>query len=175
MELSCSLLEQTQPAGPSLWKSKEHESQSEALDRASNASSVGGMDINPNGKSPGSKSFSTEDLRARKRKEVDLSTEEEVLEELLRSTEPELAVQVKVEKQEADVNVRKKPRMDAERNQHLNGGPMPESNSALVSIYFILWDEISCSQAWNQMRYMGTDDLKLLILLPLCPECCICG
>lgn len=157
VELSCSLLEQTQPAGPSLWKSKEHESQSEALDRASNASSVGGMDINPNGKSPGSKSFSTEDLRARKRKEVDLSTEEEVLEELLRSTEPELAVQVKVEKQEADVNVRKKPRMDAERNQHLNGGPMPESNSALQEDETEKKDELQI-EAWSTKREVSNTD-----------------
>lgn len=157
VELSCSLLEQTQPAGPSLWKSKEHESQSEALDRASSASSVGGMDINPNGKSPGSKSFSTEDLRARKRKEVDLSTEEEVLEELLRSTEPELAVQVKVEKQEADVNVRKKPRMDAERNQHLNGGPMPESNSALQEDETEKKDELQI-EAWSTKREVSNTD-----------------
>lgn len=157
VELSCSLLEQTQPAGPSLWKSKDHESQSEALDRASNASSLGGMDINPNGKSPGSKSFSTEDLRARKRKEVDLSTEEEVLEELLRSTEPELAVQVKVEKQEADVNVRKKPRMDAERNQHLNGGPVPESNSALQEDETEKKDELQI-EAWSTKREVSNTD-----------------
>lgn len=157
VELSCSLLEQTQPAGHSLWKSKDHESQSEALDRASSASCVGGMDINPNGKSPGSKSFSTEDLRARKRKEVDLSTEEEVLEELLRSTEPELAVQVKVEKQEADVNVRKKPRMDAERNQHLNGGPMPESNSALQEDETEKKDELQI-EAWSTKREVSNTD-----------------
>lgn len=157
VELSCSLLEQTQPAGPSLWKSKEHESQSEALDRASNASSVGGMDIKPNGKSPGSKSFSTEDLRARKRKEVDLSTEEEVLEELLRSTEPELAVQVKVEKQEADVNIRKKPRMDAERNQHLNGGPVSESNSALQEDETEKKDELQI-ETWSTKREVSNTD-----------------
>lgn len=157
VELSCSLLEQTQPAGPSLWKSKDHESQSEALDRASNASSVGGMDIKPNGKSPGSKSFSTEDLRARKRKEVDLSTEEEVLEELLRSTEPELAVQVKVEKQEADVNIRKKPRMDAERNQHLNGGPVSESNSALQEDETEKKDELQI-ETWSTKREVSNTD-----------------
>lgn len=157
VELSCSLLEQTQPAGPSLWKSKDHESQSEALDRASNASSVGGMDIKPNVKSPGSKSFSTEDLRARKRKEVDLSTEEEVLEELLRSTEPELAVQVKVEKQEADVNIRKKPRMDAERNQHLNGGPVSESNSALQEDETEKKDELQI-ETWSTKREVSNTD-----------------
>lgn len=157
VELSCSLLEQTQPAGPSLWKSEDHESQSEALDRASSASSVGGMDIKPNGKSPGSKSFSTEDLRARKRKEVDLSTEEEVLEELLRSTDPELAVQVKVEKQEADVNIRKKPRMDAERNQHLNGGPVSESNSALQEDETEKKDELQI-ETWSTKREVSNTD-----------------
>ncbi|XP_029332224.1 nibrin isoform X2 [Mus caroli] len=130
MELSCSLLEQTQPAGPSLWKSKEHQSQNETLDREADTSSVGGMDIKLNRKSPDRKPFPTETLRPRKRKDVDLATEEEVLEELLRSTKPELAVQVKVEKQEADVTIRKKPRMDAERNRPLNGGSEPESNSA---------------------------------------------
>lgn len=160
MELSCSLLEQTQPAEPSLWKSKDHESQSETLGRASNASSVGGIDIKPNGKSPDSKSFSTEDLRARKRKEVDLSTEEEVLEELLRSTKPELAVQVKVEKQEADVSIRKKPRMDAERNQHLNGGPVPESNSALQEDETEKKDELQI-EAWSTKREVSnTDELQ---------------
>lgn len=157
VELSCSLLEQTQPAGPSLWKSKDHESQSETLGRASNASSVGGIDIKPNGKSPDSKSFSTEDLRARKRKEVDLSTEEEVLEELLRSTKPELAVQVKVEKQEADVSIRKKPRMDAERNQHLNGGPVPESNSALQEDETGKKDELQI-EAWSTKREVSNTD-----------------
>ncbi|ERE83429.1 nibrin isoform X2 [Cricetulus griseus] len=127
MELSCSLLEQTQPAAPSLWKSKEHPSQSEPVDKEADRSFVGDRDIKPNGKTLASKSFSIENLGPKKRT-IDLAIEEEVLEELLKSTEPEMAVQVKVEKQEADVSVRKKPRMDVERNSYLNGDMVPESN-----------------------------------------------
>ncbi|OBS79939.1 hypothetical protein A6R68_21859, partial [Neotoma lepida] len=105
MELSCSLLEQTQPAAPSLWNSKEHPSQSEPVDKEADMSFVGDTDLELNGKSSASKSFSIENLRPKKRKEVDLAIEEEVLEELLKSTKPELKVQVKVERQEVDVGI----------------------------------------------------------------------
>ncbi|XP_057647060.1 nibrin isoform X2 [Chionomys nivalis] len=128
MDLSCSLLEQTQPATPSLWKSKEHPSQSELVDREAGSSLVGDRDMKLNGTSPATKSFSTEYLRPNKRKEVDLAIEEEVLEELLKSTELRLEVQVKVDKQEADVGVRKKPRMDVGRSSHLSGDTMPGSS-----------------------------------------------
>lgn len=128
MELSCSLLEQTQPAAPLLWKSKEHPSQSEPVDREADTSFVGDTDIKPSGKSPANKSFSMENHRPKKRKEVDVAIEDEVLEELLKSAEPELKVQVKVERQEADVGIRKKPRMDVGRSSHLSGDTVPESN-----------------------------------------------
>lgn len=154
VELSCSLLEPTQPAGPSLWKSKEHQSQSETLDRE--ASFVGGVDIKPNGKSPDSESFPTENLRPKKRK-VDLATEEEVLEELLKSTKPELAVQVKVEKPEADVTIRKKPRIDAERNQPLNGGSMLESNGGLQEDETEKKDELQI-ESWSTKHEVANSD-----------------
>ncbi|XP_050020448.1 nibrin isoform X3 [Alexandromys fortis] len=128
MDLSCSLLEQTQPAAPSLWKSKEHPSQSELVDREAGSSLVGDRDMKLNGSSPATKSFPTECLRPNKRKEVDSAIEEEVLEELLKSTELGLEVQVKVEKQEADVGVRKKPRMDVGRSSHLSGDTVPGSS-----------------------------------------------
>ncbi|XP_059109875.1 nibrin isoform X2 [Peromyscus eremicus] len=128
MELSCSLLEQTQPAAPSLWKSRERPSQSEPVDREAGTSFVGDTDIKPSGKSPANKPLSVENLRPRKRKEVDVAIEDEVLEELLKSAEPELKVQVKVEKQEADVGIRKKPRTDVGRSSHLSGDTVPESN-----------------------------------------------
>ncbi|XP_005362392.1 nibrin isoform X1 [Microtus ochrogaster] len=128
MDLSCSLLEQTQPAAPSLWKSKEHPSQSELVDKEAGSSLVGDRDMKLNGTSPATKSFSTECLRPNKRKEVDSAIEEEVLEELLKSAELGLEVQVKVEKQEADVRVRKKPRMDVGRSSHLNGDTVPGSS-----------------------------------------------
>ncbi|KAM7319927.1 hypothetical protein ACRRTK_021610 [Alexandromys fortis] len=128
MDLSCSLLEQTQPAAPSLWKSKEHPSQSELVDREAGSSLVGDRDMKLNGTSPATKSFPTECLRPNKRKEVDSAIEEEVLEELLKSTELGLEVQVKVEKQEADVGVRKKPRMDVGRSSHLSGDTVPGSS-----------------------------------------------
>lgn len=154
VELSCSLLEPTQPAGPSLWKSKEHQSQSETLDRE--ASFVDGVDIKPNGKSPDSESFPTENLRPKKRK-VDLATEEEVLEELLKSTKPELAVQVKVEKPEADVTIRKKPRIDAERNQPLNGGSMLESNGGLQEDETEKKDELQI-ESWSTKHEVANSD-----------------
>nr|XP_048276042.1 nibrin isoform X1 [Myodes glareolus] len=128
MELSCSLLEQTQPAAPSLWKSKEHPSQSELVDKEAGSSLVGDRDMKPNGTSPATKSFSTEYLRPNKRKEVDSAIEEEVLEELLKPAELGLEVQVKVEKQEADIGVRKKPRMDVGRGSHLSGDMVPGSS-----------------------------------------------
>lgn len=133
MELSCSLLEQTQPAAPSLWKSKEHPSQSELVDKEAGSSLVGDRDMKPNGTSPATKSFSTEYLRPNKRKEVDSAIEEEVLEELLKSAELGLEVQVKVEKPKADVSVRKKPRMDVGRSSHLSGDTVPESSRVSVS------------------------------------------
>ncbi|KAL1775721.1 nibrin [Sigmodon hispidus] len=126
MELSCSLLEQTQPAAPSLWKSKEHPAQSEPVGREPDTSLVGDLDIIPNGKSPASRSFSIENLRPKKRKESDLAIEDEVLEELLKSAEPELEFHSKVEKQEADVGTRKKPRMDVGRSSHISGDTVPE-------------------------------------------------
>lgn len=156
MDLSCSLLEPTQPAGPSLWKSKEHQSQSETLDREADASFVGGVDIKPNGKSPDSESFPTENLRPKKRK-VDLATEEEVLEELLKSTKPELAVQVKVEKPEADVTIRKKPRIDAERNQPLNGRSVPESNGGLQEDETEKKDELQI-ESWSTKHEIANSD-----------------
>lgn len=128
LELSCSLLEQTQPAAPSLWKSKELLSQNETVDKEADAAFVDDIDIKPRGKSSASKSFSIENLRPKKRKEVDLAIEEEVLEDLFKSTKPELAVHVKVEKQEEDVSIRKKPRMDVERSSYLNGETVPESS-----------------------------------------------
>ncbi|KAK7822795.1 hypothetical protein U0070_022734 [Myodes glareolus] len=128
MELSCSLLEQTQPAAPSLWKSKEHPSQSELVDKEAGSSLVGDRDMKPNGTSLATKSFSTEYLRPNKRKEVDSAIEEEVLEELLKPAELGLEVQVKVEKQEADIGVRKKPRMDVGRGSHLSGDTVPGSS-----------------------------------------------
>ncbi|XP_051016531.1 nibrin [Acomys russatus] len=128
LELSCSLLEETQPAAPSLWKSKEHLSQNKPVDKEAHASFEGDRDIKPSGKSSAITAFSIETLKPKKRKVVDLALEEEALEELLRRTKPELAVEVKVEKQEEDVSTRKKPRTDAEWNHHLNGETVPESN-----------------------------------------------
>ncbi|XP_075823035.1 nibrin isoform X1 [Microtus pennsylvanicus] len=130
MDLSCSLLEQTQPAAPSLWKSKEHPSQSELVDKEAGSSLVGDRDMKLNETTPATKSFSTECLRPNKRKEVDSAIEEELLEELLKSAELGLEVQVKVEKQEADVGVRKKPRMDVGRSSHLSGDTVPGSSRA---------------------------------------------
>ncbi|XP_052032079.1 nibrin isoform X2 [Apodemus sylvaticus] len=159
LELSSSLLEPTQPAGPSLWKSKEHQSRSATLDREADASFVGEVDIKPNGKSPDSKSLPTENLRPKKRK-VDLATEEEALEESLKTAKPELAVEVKVEGPEADVTIRKKPRIGAERDQPLNGRSVQESNGGLQEDETEKKDELQ-KESWSTKHEIATRDEHL--------------
>ncbi|XP_057591428.1 nibrin isoform X2 [Hippopotamus amphibius kiboko] len=90
IEMSCSLLEQTQPTTSSIWNKK---------------------------------------LISEKRKEIDdLAIEDEVLEQLFKNTAPDLEVEVKVQKQEEDVNIRKRPKLDIETNGISNDEAVPETN-----------------------------------------------
>ncbi|XP_075861286.1 nibrin isoform X1 [Microcebus murinus] len=128
-EMSCSLLEQTQPTTPSVWKNKEqYLSQNESMDEKSD-NLFTDIDLNSNVKNSANTAFSTEKLRSNKRKEIDdLAIEDDVLEELFKNTKPELQIEVQVQKQEEDVNIRKRPRMDIETSDIFNDEVIPESN-----------------------------------------------
>ncbi|XP_039096501.1 nibrin isoform X1 [Hyaena hyaena] len=129
IEMSCSLLEQTQPILPSVWKNKEQSlSQSEPVEKKPD-NLVTDTDLKSTVNSSTSNSLSTEKLRSVKRKVIDdLAIEDEVLEELLKNTESELEIGVKVQKQEEDVNIRKRPRLDIETNGTFNDEAIPESS-----------------------------------------------
>ncbi|KAF6323522.1 nibrin [Rhinolophus ferrumequinum] len=128
MEISSSLLEQTQPATPSIWKTKEqHLSQDEP---------VGGdpdnlltdRDLKSTVNSSANKSHSTEKVRSEKRKPDDEAIENEVLEQLFKTTKSELEIEGKVQKQEEDASIRKRPRLDRGTNGSFNDERVSESN-----------------------------------------------
>ncbi|TEA41992.1 hypothetical protein DBR06_SOUSAS30110002, partial [Sousa chinensis] len=102
IEMSCSLLEQTQPTTSSVWNNKEQ--QNEPVERNPD-NSYADIDLKSTVKNSANKSLSTEKLRSEKRKEIDdLAIENEVLEQLLKNIKPELEIEVKVQKQEEDNN-----------------------------------------------------------------------
>ncbi|XP_074242998.1 nibrin isoform X3 [Saimiri boliviensis] len=129
IEMSCSLLEQTQPATPSLWKNKEqHLSRNEPVDKKSD-NLFTDTDLESSVKNSASKSHSAEELRSNKKREMDdVAIEDEVLEQLFKDTKPELEIDVKVQKQEEDVSIRKRPRMDIETNDTFSDEAVPESS-----------------------------------------------
>ncbi|XP_006859321.1 PREDICTED: nibrin [Chrysochloris asiatica] len=129
IEMSCSLLEQTQPTTFSIWKNKEqHPSQSEPVDGKSDDLFTD-TDVKSNVKNPTNKSPHAEKIISKKRKQIDdLAIEDEVLEQLLKDTKPELESERRVKKQEDDVNSRKKPRLTVESNGIFNDETIPESN-----------------------------------------------
>ncbi|XP_014383954.1 PREDICTED: nibrin isoform X6 [Myotis brandtii] len=133
MEMSCSLLEQTQPASSSLWASGGQP----ASQRGPAGQEPDGLftdtESKATSKTPASKSLSTEKLRSEKRKIDDLAIENEVLEELLRDTKRELDMEVKVLEQEGAVRRRKVPRLDVETNGSFHDGTAPESDDISVA------------------------------------------
>lgn len=135
--MSCSLLEQTQPSTPSVWKNKEeHLSQNKPVEKKPD-NLLTDRDLKSTVKNFASESLSTEKLRSEKRKETDdLAIEDEVLDQLFKNTKPELEIGVKVQKQEEDVNVRKRPRLDIETNGTFNDEAILESNRISVSNSF---------------------------------------
>uniref|UniRef100_A0A2K6EFX4 Nibrin C-terminal domain-containing protein n=1 Tax=Propithecus coquereli TaxID=379532 RepID=A0A2K6EFX4_PROCO len=129
IEMSCSLLGQTQPTTSSVWKNKEqYLSQNESMDEKSD-NLFTDTDLNSNVKNSANTALSTEKLRLNKRKEIDdLAIEDDLLEELFKNTKPELQIEVQVQKQEEDVTIRKRPRMDIETSDTFNNEVIPESN-----------------------------------------------
>ncbi|XP_053462123.1 nibrin-like [Nycticebus coucang] len=131
IEMSCSLLEETQPTIPLIWKNKEqHLSQNESVDKKSD-NLFTEADLKFSVKNSANISCSTEKLRLNKRKEIDdLAIEDEVLEELFKNTKPgwQLQIEMKVQKQEEDVSIRKRPKMDIETNDTFNEKAISENN-----------------------------------------------
>lgn len=134
MEISCSLLEQTQPTTSSIRKIKDEHLSQNVLVEKNPDNSYADTNLKPTVKNYANKSLFTEKLKSEKRKEIDdLAIEEEVLEQLFKDTELELESEVKVQKQEEDTNVRKRPRLDIETNATFNDETIPESNKISVS------------------------------------------
>uniref|UniRef100_A0AC11D897 Nibrin n=1 Tax=Ovis aries TaxID=9940 RepID=A0AC11D897_SHEEP len=134
MEISCSLLEQTQPTTSSIRKIKDEHLSQNVLVGKNPDNSYADTNLKPTVKNYANKSLFTEKLKSEKRKEIDdLAIEEEVLEQLFKDTELELESEVKVQKQEEDTNVRKRPRLDIETNATFNDETIPESNKISVT------------------------------------------
>ncbi|EFB17545.1 hypothetical protein PANDA_012471, partial [Ailuropoda melanoleuca] len=129
IEMSCSLLEQTQPSTLSVWKNKEqHLSQNKPVEKKPD-NLLTDRDLKSTVKNFANKSLSTEKLRSEKRKEIDdLAIEDEVLDQLFKDTKPELEIGMRVQKQEEDVNIRKRPRLGIETNGTSDDEVISESN-----------------------------------------------
>ncbi|XP_065759131.1 nibrin isoform X4 [Muntiacus reevesi] len=129
MEMSCSLLEQTQPTTSSIRKNKDEHLSQNVLVEKNPDNSYADTNLKLTVKNFANESLFTEELKSKKRKEIDdLAIEDEVLEELFKDTELELESEVKVQKQEEDISVRKRPRLDIEANVTFNDETIPESN-----------------------------------------------
>ncbi|EHB15335.1 Nibrin [Heterocephalus glaber] len=92
-------------------------------------------DLKSSVKNPDSKSVSTESLKSKKeRKEIDLAIEDELLEQLFKNTRPQLEIEVKVDRQEEDLNIRKKPRLDIETNNSFDDKIYPKVTKYLKKV-----------------------------------------
>uniref|UniRef100_F7HJ13 Nibrin n=1 Tax=Callithrix jacchus TaxID=9483 RepID=F7HJ13_CALJA len=155
IEMSCSLLEQTQPATPSLWKNKE------PVDKKSD-NLFTDIDLESSVKNSASKSHSAEELRSNKKREMDdVAIEDEVLEQLFKDTKPELEIGVKVQKQEEDVNIRKRPRMDIETNDTFSDEAVPESSEMSQENEIGMKRELKKESLWSTKEEISNND-KLL-------------
>ncbi|XP_058524797.1 nibrin-like isoform X5 [Ochotona princeps] len=127
IEMSCSLLEQTQPAPVLLWENtQQHLSQNEPLDKKTEHLILVN-NFKSDVKNSAHQSLCPEKLITKKRKEMDdRAIEDEVLEELLKNTKPELEMQVNAPKQEENVNMRKRTKMDLETGSPRNDETAPE-------------------------------------------------
>nr|XP_020024862.1 nibrin [Castor canadensis] len=181
IEMSCSLLEQTQPANKeqcvsqkepmddhsdnlftdnSLWKNKEQLlSQKEPVDKQSDYLFTNDRDLQYSIKNSANKSLSSENLRSSKRKEIhDLAIEDEVLEQLLKNTKPDLKIDVKVEKQAEDVNIRKKPRMDIETNSNFNDETIPQNEKIIKENEIGKNCELKKEPMWSTKEDVSNND-----------------
>ncbi|XP_036905232.1 nibrin isoform X5 [Sturnira hondurensis] len=131
MEMSCTLLEQTQPATPSMWRNEEqHLSQNEPVGGKTD-NLFTDMDSKSTVKNSANKSHSTGKQGSEKRKIDDVAIENEVFEEVFKNTKLELEIEVKTQKE--DVKIRKMPRLDMETNGSFNDETIPESNKIPVT------------------------------------------
>lgn len=94
------------------------------------------VDLKPTVKNSANKSLSAEKLQSEKRTIDDLAIENEVLEQLFKDTKPELEIEMKVQKQEEDGNIRKRPRLDIETNGSFSDERISECNKISVSNIF---------------------------------------
>ncbi|XP_040852413.1 nibrin-like isoform X3 [Ochotona curzoniae] len=120
-EMSCSPLEQTQPAPVLIWENtQQHLSQNEPLDKETD-NLILVNNFKSDVKNSAHQSLCPEKLITKKRKEMDdRAIEDEVLEELFKNRKPELEMQVNVHKQEDNVNMRKRTKMDLETGSTRN-------------------------------------------------------
>ncbi|XP_011766595.2 nibrin [Macaca nemestrina] len=160
IEMSCSVLEQTQPATPSLWQNKEqHLSQNEPVDTNSDDNLFTDTDLKSSVKNSASKSHASEKLRSNKKREMDdVAIEDEVLEQLFKDTKPELETGVKVQKQEEDVNIRKRPRMDIETNDTFSDEAVPESSKISQENEIGKKRELKEGSLWSTKEEISNND-----------------
>lgn len=136
--MSCSLLEETQPTTPSMWKTNEQPlPHNEPMGKRPDHLFTD-IDLKPTVKDSANKSLSTEKLKSEKRTIDDLAIENEVLEQLFKDTKPEVEIEVKVQKQEEDGNIRKRPRLDMETNASFNDERISECSKISVSNIFLM-------------------------------------
>uniref|UniRef100_A0A8C3X0J0 Nibrin n=1 Tax=Catagonus wagneri TaxID=51154 RepID=A0A8C3X0J0_9CETA len=161
VEMSCSLLEQTQPTTPSIWNDKEqHLSQNKPVDKKTD-SLFADIDLKSTVKNSTSKSLSTEKLRSGKRKEIDdLAIEDEIFEQLFKNTKPEVEIKVEVQKQEEDINIRKRPRLDRETNGTCNDEAIPASDKISQENEVGKKCELKKESLWSTKEISNNDELQ---------------
>uniref|UniRef100_A0A8C6CPD7 Nibrin n=1 Tax=Moschus moschiferus TaxID=68415 RepID=A0A8C6CPD7_MOSMO len=161
MEMSCSLLEQTQPTTSSIRKDEdEHLSQNVPMEKNPDNSHAD-TNLKPTVKNYANKSLFTEKLKSKKRKEIDdLAIEDEVLEQLFKDTELELESELKVQKQEEDINVRKRPRLDIETNVIFNDETKPESNKITQENEIEKKCELKKESLWSTKELPNNGELQ---------------
>ncbi|XP_054548092.1 nibrin isoform X2 [Talpa occidentalis] len=159
IEMSCSLLEQTQPITPSVWNNKEqHLYQKEPVDINSD-NLFTEIDVESSVKNSASKSLSTEKLRSEKRRDRDdLDIEDEVLKQLFKNMKPELEIQVNVQKQEENANIKKRPRLDIKTNGTFNDEATLENNKISEESEIGKKGEIKEESLWSAKEELSNND-----------------
>lgn len=88
----------------------------------------------------------------------DVAIEDEVLEQLFKDTKPELETVVKVQKQEEDVNIRKRPRMDIETNDAFSDEAVPESSKVSQENDIGKKRELKEGSLWSTKEEISNND-----------------
>ncbi|XP_078009781.1 nibrin isoform X1 [Phascolarctos cinereus] len=127
VELSCSLLDQTQPTTSSAWRNQEqYQSQKGpcTLDRKTDGA-YRSINLKPNVNSPVDELLKP---NLKKRKEMDdLAVENEVLEHLHQGTEQEQEIEVGIQGPVSEISLGKKLRLDIRKNDSEDNKPIEES------------------------------------------------